>query len=225
MSEPAGVLVDLDGTLTDRHLSIEKYAADFLGNFRSKLAPTTQARLTAALIDCDGDGYDVERFENMQVRIEWRDAPAVEIIADHWSRRFSPNAVARPGALAALQDLRQRGCKLAIVTNGGTAAQNVKIGALGLESMVDSIVISEAEGVSKPAAEIFEIALRNLALPASRCWFVGDNPEKDVAGAGDAGLTAVWFVGDLPWPVEMQRPSFSITNWAQFGALLRKGAQ
>ena len=220
MSVPAGVLVDLDGTLTDRRLSIESYADDFLDHFRSQLAPVTQAQLAATLIDCDGDGYDAERFEKMRARIEWEDTPAVESITDHWSRRFSANAAARPGALATLQNLRQRGCKLAIVTNGGTVAQRAKIAALELESMVDSIVISEAVGVSKPAGEIFEIALRNLALPASRCWFVGDHPEKDMAGATGAGLTAVWFVGDLPWPDHMPRPAMSLTAWAQFEALL-----
>jgi putative hydrolase of the HAD superfamily len=58
--------------------------------------------------------------------------------------------------------------------------------------MFDTILISDAEGINKPDAEIFHRALQRLATDACRAVFVGDHPEVDVNGARRAGLQAVW---------------------------------
>ena len=42
-----------------------------------------------------------------------------------------------------------------------------------------------------PAPAIFETALRALGLPAEETAFVGDDGERDVAGAAKLGLQAI----------------------------------
>jgi len=84
------------------------------------------------------------------------------------------------------------GVLLGIVTNGWTAVQEAKIGQLGLSALIDVVLISEREGVRKPHPEIFHRALARLGVEASEAWFVGDNPDDDVAGAVEAGLRAFW---------------------------------
>ncbi len=58
--------------------------------------------------------------------------------------------------------------------------------------MFDTILISDAEGVSKPDRQIFHRALERLNTNPARAVFVGDHPEVDVAGARAAGMQAVW---------------------------------
>jgi putative hydrolase of the HAD superfamily len=57
---------------------------------------------------------------------------------------------------------------------------------------VDTILISDAEGVSKRDPRIFHRALERLDISPTRSVFVGDHPEVDVAGARAAGMQAIW---------------------------------
>src|SRR4029450_665152 len=70
--------------------------------------------------------------------------------------------------------------------------QEAKISRLGVSGLMDVVLISEREGVRKPDAEIFHRALGRLGVSPSDAWFVGDNPEDDVAGAAAAGLRSFW---------------------------------
>lgn len=91
----------------------------------------------------------------------------------------------------ALHQLASLGLKLGIISNGATTTQEAKIVALGLEPLMDVILISEREGVRKPDPAIFNLALGRLGVRADAAWFVGDNPDADMRGASEAGLTAV----------------------------------
>jgi len=91
-----------------------------------------------------------------------------------------------------LDALRQRGKLLGMITNGPTVWQQRKIDALGLGGRFDAVLISEAEGVSKPDPRIFARAVERLGVAPHEAMFVGDHPEIDVAGAKAAGLVAIW---------------------------------
>jgi putative hydrolase of the HAD superfamily len=58
--------------------------------------------------------------------------------------------------------------------------------------MFDTIIISDAEGVTKPDRRIFHLALERLSANPSHAVFVGDHPQVDLAGARAAGTRAVW---------------------------------
>ena len=87
---------------------------------------------------------------------------------------------------------RERGLKLAVITNGENAMQRRKMAAMGVEQFFDAVLVSEDEGVRKPDAEIFRRALARCGVAAHEAVFVGDHPVADVEGAQRAGLTAVW---------------------------------
>ena len=91
-----------------------------------------------------------------------------------------------------LNELRSRGVRLGIITNGTVRIQESTIDGLGLRQSLDVIVISEREGVRKPDAAIFNRALDSLGISAADAWFVGDNPDVDVAGALAVGVRAFW---------------------------------
>jgi putative hydrolase of the HAD superfamily len=70
--------------------------------------------------------------------------------------------------------------------------QSRKLECLALTSVFDAVLISDAEGVSKPNPEIFRRALSRLDTKADRAVFVGDHPDVDVAGARGAGMKGIW---------------------------------
>lgn len=82
-----------------------------------------------------------------------------------------------PSLVETLAWFRGRALKLAIVTNGSSPVQSAKIQALGISEYFDAIVISEAEGVSKPDRRIFDLALDRVGVTPAQAVFVGDHPE------------------------------------------------
>jgi putative hydrolase of the HAD superfamily len=77
-----------------------------------------------------------------------------------------------------LSDLRDRSLRLGIVTNGETAFQRRHIEALGLDRLVDAVLISQSEGLRKPDPVLFGRAAAKLGVTAADCVFVGDNPRR-----------------------------------------------
>jgi putative hydrolase of the HAD superfamily len=102
-----------------------------------------------------------------------------------------------------LAELRSKGFKVGIVTNGETDFQTRHINALGLADLVDTILISESEGVRKPEREIFTHAALRLGVDPEGCIFVGDNPAADILGAHAAGMRTVWLSHGGEWPANL----------------------
>jgi putative hydrolase of the HAD superfamily len=96
------------------------------------------------------------------------------------------------------------GHRLGIVTNGPPDLQRTKISLSGLEELVEAVVISGEVGVGKPDQRIFRVALEALGVDAARAVMVGDNAQRDVAGARASGLRAIWVGHDRPLPKDVE---------------------
>ncbi|MFN3648539.1 MAG: HAD family hydrolase [Armatimonadota bacterium] len=81
---------------------------------------------------------------------------------------------------------------LVLVTNGPSDFQREKIAALELERWVPHLVVSGEVGSWKPDAGIFRHALGLAGARPGEAVMVGDNLERDIAGAQAAGIHAVW---------------------------------
>lgn len=85
--------------------------------------------------------------------------------------------------LPALQSLRLRGFKLAVVSNCDHVTR-VVVGALGLQAAVDAMLLSCEVRVRKPDALIFQDALARLQVTPQQTVFVDDHaPYLDAAAA------------------------------------------
>jgi putative hydrolase of the HAD superfamily len=82
--------------------------------------------------------------------------------------------------------------QLALITNSEALMQREKLRILELEHHFDVIVISAELGAAKPDATVFSHVLDRLSVTPGQTWHVGDSLKNDVAGALNAGLTAVW---------------------------------
>jgi putative hydrolase of the HAD superfamily len=98
-----------------------------------------------------------------------------------------------PGAPELLAALDARGIRHAILTNGWSPLQERKARAIGYRGPV---LVSDTLGVRKPEAAAFAALVDALGNPAV-CWYVGDDPAVDAAGAMRAGLRAIWFDGEV----------------------------
>lgn len=126
--------------------------------------------------------------------------------------------VALPGVNETLAALRERGIKVALLTNGWSDLQQAKARRAGFEGPV---LISDDIGVRKPAPAAFARLLAELQTVAARTWYVGDSPETDIAGARDAGLEAIWFNWERKtYPAGVVEPQHTIASLDELLALL-----
>jgi HAD superfamily hydrolase (TIGR01549 family) len=135
----------------------------------------------------------IERFRRL-AEFGGRSIPRAE--AERLSKRYRANyrelRRAVPGARRLLERLHQK-ATVGVVTNNQVAEQEEKLAFLGMTSLVDFMVVSEAAGVAKPNPRIFEIALARAEASPENAVMIGDSWENDVLGARGAGIRAVWF--------------------------------
>jgi len=113
-----------------------------------------------------------------------------KIIAEQWWD-YSDVAVCSDVA-ETLDQLKQRGLKMGIITNGLQSDFEKIMAKTKLNSnCFDVIVTVTTNGQMKPEQEIFHYALNMLNVAPNEALFVGDTIEYDYEGARKAGLKAL----------------------------------
>ena len=77
---------------------------------------------------------------------------------------------------------------LAAITNG-----NVDLVAIGIDTYFSCIVHASQAHPMKPNPAMFDYVSKQLDIPPKNILHVGDDLDKDVRGAIDAGYQAAWF--------------------------------
>ncbi len=101
-----------------------------------------------------------------------------------------------PGMADALRYFKAQGHRLALAADArpGTPANILR--QHGLYDLFDAVAVSEVIGASKPDPRLFRVALDALGVTAKdygRVVMVGNNLERDIAGANRLGLISVFF--------------------------------
>lgn len=108
---------------------------------------------------------------------------------------------------------------LIAITNG-----NVDISRVGLGDCFDKVYHASISQPGKPHVAMFERARQYLALPAENILHVGDNLEKDVFGALNAGYQAAWFAVNRPMALAdeavTQLPHVELTSFSDLLSLV-----
>jgi len=89
-----------------------------------------------------------------------------------------------------LEALRAAGVVLAVVSNWDISLHRV-LQSFGLTGYFRTVVASMEEGVEKPDARLFELALSRIGVSPGDALHVGDNPVDDFQGARGAGMRAL----------------------------------
>jgi HAD superfamily hydrolase (TIGR01509 family) len=129
-----------------------------------------------------------------------------------WKHHLVENLWSRPleGVVAALEQLRSLGLRLAIVSNSEGTVEAL-LERMGLKGHFEAVVDSWHLGVTKPDPAIFHHALERLKVDPADAVMVGDSMKADVGGAIAAGMRGVLIDPfDLHADVQVPRyPSFA----------------
>jgi putative hydrolase of the HAD superfamily len=187
------VIFDLDGTLLDRDTSVEQFIRVQYDRLNEHLSHIPKQDYTARFIelDCHGHVWKDKVYQELVVEfaiegISWRS------LLEDYETQFQHHCVPFPFLTEMLNELKDRGYLLGIITNGRGQFQSRAIDGLGIRDYFDTILISEIEGVRKPQVEIFQRAIERLEVSAPNSIFVGDHPEADIIGAKGANMKTIW---------------------------------
>lgn len=112
-------------------------------------------------------------------------------LAEAFCRHHAGHAELFPKTLDTLDSLRGR-YRLAVVSNGVADVQYAKLDITGLRSYFDVVAVSADVGIGKPDPLIFGYALDRLEVVAGEAIMVGNSLARDIVGARNAGIRAVW---------------------------------
>jgi putative hydrolase of the HAD superfamily len=223
------VLFDLDDTLHDDTAAYRAAArtvaagvarergveAQALADAYERAATAFWSALTAEQL-ATAIGDERERMWHEALRAVDLDDRALAVrCADGYVRARAEVLELSPGALDVLVALRERGCKLGLVTNGYAATHHEKIDRLGLRERMDAFFIADEVGMIKPDPALYRHACRVLGSEPARTAMVGDRYARDVLGAHEVGLfTVLVDVHGIPLPAAGPRPDAVVASVA-----------
>ncbi|MFQ5951741.1 MAG: HAD family hydrolase [Candidatus Geothermarchaeales archaeon] len=111
------------------------------------------------------------------------------------------NAVLEPEAykdvLPTLDELRRRGIRLGMISNGYVEEIETMLDMVGIpKEGFDVIVGVDTVGEAKPSPAVFRRALEEMDVDPGECIFVGDDARRDCEGALNMGITPYLVVRD-----------------------------
>lgn len=198
MKKLQAVVMDLDDTLYDAtgayQRALRRMAQESSLGEAAFLSAYAEGRARTKEILSRGAGLH-NRMLYFQHALESLDRSplpvAMELGETYW-KYVLETAQLYPGVDSFLQRLRRTGMRTAILTDLTVDIQIRKIEHLGISSLIDCLVTSEEVGEEKPSAAMFQLVLEKLGVSPGRCVMLGDSYEKDIEGAGAAGMHTVW---------------------------------
>jgi putative hydrolase of the HAD superfamily len=147
-----------------------------------------------------------------------------EVLAATLAERYRVERRARhgwlfPETLAVLQALAPR-YQLGLNTNGAPDIQRDKLVGSGLDSYFSCVQVSGEFGTGKPDPAIFYNALEILECPAANAVMVGDSASRDILGANNAGVRAIWIRRENQELADGARPDAIIVTLTELATLL-----
>jgi len=210
---PPAILMDLDDTIIDAYARPEEAWARVAAEFAVDLEPH-EPKDIARHINAHGRRFwagvpqeahplhmgETRRrivegaFREARLFIEGGvDATLAHKIADRFSAIRDAEMKLFPGSVETIDELKARGVKLALITNGTAVEQRAKVVRFGLDHRFNHIQIQGEHGFGKPEERAYLYAMQSLGVGAQDCWMVGDNLEWEVAAPQRLGIHAIWF--------------------------------
>ena len=176
-----GVIFDLDDTLYSEKEYVRsgyKVVSDYLGGgYEEKLWSFFEEGMQAIDELLKELGRENDKAEVLEVY-----------------RSHKPDIHLYPGVAEMIEELKAKGIKVGIITDGRPEGQRNKLDALGLD-VGDVIITDELGGVQfrKPCDIAFRIMTTRWRLNPADVVYVGDNPAKDFQAPQQLGMQSLYF--------------------------------
>ncbi|MCB8878422.1 HAD family hydrolase [Acidisoma silvae] len=186
------VIFDVDGTLVD---SVDLHARAWQEAFE-KFGHSVTFQQARSQIGKGGDQLlpvflsDDERAHHGDALEAWR--------GDLFKSKYL--GLVRPFSAvpALLQRLKEQGVTIAVASSAKKSELDVYLEIADIKSLVDVSTSSDDAEHSKPAPDIFQVALAKLCVEAGEAVAIGDAP-YDAEAAGKAGISTIGFLcGGFP---------------------------
>lgn len=185
------IIFDLDNTLIDfmkmKYMSIEASASAMIdAGLNHK-----KARIVKGLFKL----YDMYGWEDQTVFQKYLNEQEGKV--DYRILASAINSYRRvrigflepiPHVMETLLKLKEKGLKLAIVSDAPRLKAWIRLTAMKIDHFFDVIITFDDTKKLKPHKKPFVIALKRLKLKPEQCLMVGDMPEKDIKGAKKLGI-------------------------------------
>lgn len=135
-----------------------------------------------------------------------QDAGVADILSECYIEGQRSGHPVLPGAVELVRQLSGE-VPVGVLTNGPPDIQRLKIEQAGIGPYLSAVVISGEIGIGKPDPTAFRTALGLIGTSPDHAVMVGDSWERDVEGALDAGMRAVWISHGRPAPSSDARVS------------------
>ena len=209
---PRAILFDLDDTLIRAYAQPEEAWTRLLHVFSAHLDahdPAALERVRVTIMD-EARAFWSDRAEAAKWRLDipgarrfsvrrgleklgYRDEALADRIADAFTELRRSEYRLYPDAHATVDALRDRGVRLALVTNGAGETQRAKIERFELAHRFHHIQIEGEFGQGKPELAVYRHALERLGCDACDAWMVGDNYEWEVEAPQQLGVCGIWY--------------------------------
>lgn len=171
-----------DNALPERNVFFQNYKNAIVDSWREAKKTWAGVNFEAVMARClETSGLNVAMIEMEAVLLayDWTTVANVCLFED---------------TVDVLENLRQQGYKLGLVTNSMMPMwmRDIELREYGILDYFDARVTSGDTGYMKPHPAIYERVLGLLDVKAETAVFVGDRPANDIAGANAVGLTSVW---------------------------------
>lgn len=210
------VMFDLDGTLIATAPEIADAVNDTLRDFN--LSAVTQTRVDRWI----GHGTRElllqavalrERVDAQTLRDSPHFAEMNAVFDRHYLSRCGTRSKVYPRVRETLTTLRNRGVKIAVVTNKEYRYTQTVLNAHQLTPLVDTVVSGDTLPTKKPDPAGVMHCLKKFRISPARALFVGDS-SIDVATARNAGVR-VWALSygyNMGQPIEASQPDRVIAD-------------
>ncbi len=111
-------------------------------------------------------------------------------------RQHKPDIHLYDGVKDMLKELHDKGICIGIITDGRPVGQHNKIEALGLDKVVDDIIVTDELGgvqFRKPCDIAFRIMIQRWRLNPADVMYVGDNILKDFQAPQQLGMKCLYY--------------------------------
>jgi len=197
MNSIEAVFFNIDNVLLDRSETMNRFVSELLMRYMPHIMQNDDSVVEKT--------NEVKRLDNFGHRLkhdvitdivnhwEWGTAPGVTELEKYWEDNFPRLACPIKQSELVLNELRKKGIKLGIISNGHTLISMRKLKSLGITNYFDIIVISENEGYSFPDKQLADLAIKRIGVEPSKCLYIGDDCATNIIGAKEAGMNVVIF--------------------------------
>jgi HAD superfamily hydrolase (TIGR01549 family) len=175
-----------DDVAADRGIDADRLLAAYIAEANGFWKKLSTEHLTTAIHDTRA-----QLWYDALVAAGIDDLALARICAERYNAYRAEVLALSPGALDLLIALRERGCKIGIVSNGFAATHHDKIDRLALRAHIDALFLADEMGMVKPDPRVFTHACAVLGSVPERSAMVGDRYDRDITGAHEAGLFTV----------------------------------